>query len=181
MADRLERLRNISVKLSWGERQSFGCGCGVEAAVPGGEDEVVLGEHAGGGEVQGVHAAQFAGDREFGGVFDQALVHFDHAERGPLLAHGRRSCRACAEADGANGLHEADTAHEPALGLVHDLVDSVAAGLGDIALDQRARVEVEIQRSDSRSASTNPDALRSLFTGCGARVGSARVGATSRP
>jgi hypothetical protein len=34
------------------------------------------------------HAAQFAGDRELGGIFNQALVHFDPAERGPLLKYG---------------------------------------------------------------------------------------------
>jgi hypothetical protein len=59
----------------------------VEAAVPGGEEEIVPGEHEGSGEMQGAQAAQLAGDRELGGVFHQALVHFDHAERSPLLAH----------------------------------------------------------------------------------------------
>jgi hypothetical protein len=103
--------------------------------------------------------------------FDQALVHFDHTERRPLLTHGSRSYLACAQANGADGLHKADTAHEPALGTVHNITDGVAARLGDVALDQRARIEVEIQRSASRSASTSPEALRSLFTGRGARVG----------
>jgi hypothetical protein len=80
-----------------------------------------------------------------------------------------------------DGLDEADAAHEPALGTVHSFEDGVAAGLGDVALYQRARIEVEVQRSASRSASTSPDALRSLLTGWGARLGRACAGATSRP
>lgn len=40
--------------------------------------------------MQGVQAEQLAGDRELGGVLDKALVHFDHAERGPLLAQSWR-------------------------------------------------------------------------------------------
>lgn len=59
-----------SVERFWGERESFGCGGLVEAAIPGGEQEIVPGEHESGREMQGVHAAQFAGDRELGGVFD---------------------------------------------------------------------------------------------------------------
>jgi hypothetical protein len=43
----------------------------VNAAISGGEQEIVVGEHQG-GEMWDVHAAQFARDRELGGVFDGA-------------------------------------------------------------------------------------------------------------
>src|ERR1035438_398433 len=114
-------------------------------------------------------------------MFGQALVHLDHAERRPLLAHGLGGCFACAQADGAAGLREADATHEPPVGAVHRVADELAAGLSDIALDQRAGVKVEVQRSASRSASTSEDALWAVSTSCGARLGRGRAGATNRP
>lgn len=40
----------------------------------------------------------------------QALAHFDHAKRRPLLANTCCDCLACAQSDGSDGLNEADTA-----------------------------------------------------------------------
>lgn len=170
-----------SVERFWNQPKSLGAGGCVEAMVPGDQEKIVLGEHQGGGEVQGVQAAQLALDSELGRLLDQALVHLDHGERWPLLAHGPRGCSACTQADGADTLHEADTTDEPSVGAVHRIADNVAAGLSDVALDQCARVEVEVQRSASRSASTSEDALRPLFTSRGARLGRAYTGLTNRP
>ena len=170
-----------SVERFWNEPESFSAGSRVQAAIPGGEEKILPGERESGGEMQGVQAVQPTVDRELGRPFDQALVHLDHAERGPLLAYGLGGCFACAQADGADALHEADTTHEPPVGAFHRVADDVAAGLSDVALDQRARVEVEVQRSASRSESTSDDALSRVLTSRGARLGRARVGATNRP
>lgn len=53
----------MSVECFWNELQSFGAGGGVEAAVPCGEEEIVLGEHKGASQVQCIQTAQFALDR----------------------------------------------------------------------------------------------------------------------
>ena len=130
--------------------------------------------------MQCVHAAKFSVDGEPGGVFDQPLLHFDNSERRPLIANDLGGSLASAQSDGSDGLDEADAAHEPVLGSLHSVEDEVASRLGDVALDQRARVKVEVQRSASRSANTSPEALRSLFTGRGV-LGRVRAGATNRP
>jgi hypothetical protein len=47
--------------------------------------------------------------------------------------------------------------------------------------DQRTRVEIEVQRSSSRSASTRAEALRRLLSSRGARAGRDAAGGTTRP
>lgn len=76
---------------------------------------------------------------------------------------------------------EARSADEPAVGLLHRVDDDVAAIFGDVALDQRAGVEVDVQRSASRSASSSADALVGAGAGVGACAGRARDGGTMRP
>jgi hypothetical protein len=64
------------------------------------------------------------------------------------------------ECDGANGLNEPTAADEPAICVPHRVTDELAVRLRDVALDERAGVQIEVQRSASRSASTTVEALR---------------------
>jgi hypothetical protein len=66
--------------------------------------------HEGGSEEWRIDDAQLKGDREPGGVPNQSLAHFDHAERRALLPYGLRACMAGAQADSADRLHEPTSA-----------------------------------------------------------------------
>jgi len=120
-------------------------------------------------------------DRERRRLLDQRLVDFDHAEGGPLRPERVGRSRSRDQLDGADRLAVADAAGEPAIGGLHRLPDEVASGLGDVALDQRARVEVEDQSSASRSASTAADAEAATRAGWGGCPGRDAPAGTSRP
>jgi alanine dehydrogenase len=132
-------------------------------------------------QVQRVEAPQGAGERERGGALSEVLVDLDDAERRPLLREPPHGRLARHQADGARGLDEADAAHEPPACHLHRRPNRVAARLRDVPLHQRTRIEVEDQRSSSRSASTSSEADRPARASRGARVGRARAGGTTRP
>ena len=167
-----------------GERKQFQsfCACGgVKAAVPRREHEILAGQHESGSEMERIEAAQLAVESKRGGVLGELLVKLEDPERGPLVPDGLGRGETGDESDRADRLDEARPAHEPALGSLHRSMDVVGARLRDVALDQRTRVEVEVQRSASRSESTIADALRRALAGLGAWVGRAREGGTTRP
>jgi hypothetical protein len=131
--------------------------------------------------MDGIETAQLSADRKLGRGLDQTLINLDHTKRGPLFAYFPSRRLASAKGDSTSCLYEASAADEPPLGTVHRIADNVAARLSDVALDQRARVEIEVQRSASRSASTSEDALLRARTSRGARAGRARAGGSNRP
>jgi hypothetical protein len=131
--------------------------------------------------MQGVQAAELTIDRQRGRMLDQILIDLDDAKRLPLLPDGACSRLTGREGDSTRGLNEADTTDKPAVGVVHRVANEVATRLSDIALYKRACVEIEIQRSASRSDSTSEEALRRDFTRRGARLGRVREGTTTRP
>jgi hypothetical protein len=133
------------------------------------------------GKMERVQAAQVSIDGERGGVFSQSLVDLDDAERRPLFAHRPGCLPPGAQRNSTDSLSEPDAADEPAIGFLHGLADELAAGLGHIALDQSAGVQVQVPCSASRSASTSEEAGRRALTRRGACLGRARAGATRRP
>ena len=144
-------------------------GGGVEPSVPGGENKIICRKHAGGSEVQRVQATQLVLDCERAGVLDQALIDFDDRESRPLFACGLRGSSSPREPDGADSLYVPHPTHEPGVGARHRVANKLALRLPDVAFDERARVEVEVQRSASRSARTSADALSRLLTSRGER------------
>lgn len=60
---------------------------GVQSVIPCCEYEILAREYEGGGEVQGVEAAQCAIDHKRSGIFHEALVYLDDAEDGPLITN----------------------------------------------------------------------------------------------
>jgi len=82
---------------------------------------------------------------------------------------------------GPNRLDEPNATNEPAVSGLHRAADEVAARLRHVTLDQRAGVEVEAQRSRSRSANTSSDARREEVVNRGARAGWLRAGGVTRP
>lgn len=153
----------------------------MKPAIPGREHEVVTGYEESSGEMQRVEAAEPPLDSKRGGVLDERLVDLDGPECGPLVRYGLGRPEPCHEADGTDRLDEARPADEPALGSLHGVEHDITSGLGHVALDQRARVEVEVQLSASRSERTNADALPRALAGLGACLGRARAGRTTRP
>jgi hypothetical protein len=124
-------------------------------------------------EVEGIERSQILSGRELGGAVDQALVHLHDVEERPLLAEpaGGTSCGARGPGQRDQRLRVADPADMPCPRSIHRLQQLLAARLGDIALDERAGVEVEVQRSASRSSRTWREALRLAFEGAGLRRG----------
>ncbi len=131
--------------------------------------------------MQRVEAAQLKAYGERGAVLDQILIDLDNSERWPIFSDCLPSRLTGGEGHSATGLDETDTTDEPAVGAIHCPPDEVAPRLSDVALDQRARVNVEVQRSASRSDNTSAEALRRDFTRRGARFGRAREGTVTRP
>jgi hypothetical protein len=114
----------------------------MEPTVPGGQHEIVPGKDEGSGQMQRIQAAQVAFHRDRVRVFDQLLIDLDDPKRRPLLSDRRRWGGAGRQSDGTGRIHKADAADEPALGARHRVSNQVAAWLSDVALDQRARVEI---------------------------------------
>ncbi len=163
------------------QRQPFGGGRGVKAAVPSRYHEPIGREHERGREVQSIKAAQVAFASERRRMFHERLVDFDDAEGCPFPFERGGRARSADQADRPHRLDVAQPAHEPALGVLHRCPHDIAARFGHVALDECARVEVDVQRSASRSASTSAEALRSVVTMAGARAGRDRAGGTRRP
>lgn len=111
---------------------------GVQAAVPRAKHEPAGSEQQGGGQVQGVEAAQAVVEGELGRLLDEILVDLDHPKGGPLLTHRLRGSGAGGQSHGANGLDEGDATGKPAIVGLHGGADKLAVGLGHVALDQRA-------------------------------------------
>ncbi len=111
----------------------------------------------------------------------QRAVDFDDGERGPLVSECTPGGSPRGQAHGAEHLHEADATRVPPVRAGHRVADEIAAVLADVALHQRARVEVQAQRSASRSARTICDALRVPARRRGALAGCGREGGTTRP
>src|ERR1017187_8738745 len=88
--------------------EPFCTGARMETSVPRGEDEIVLGQHERGSQMQGVEAAELSIHRQRGRVLDQILIDLDDAERWPLLMESSGSSWTCRESDSTGGLHEAD-------------------------------------------------------------------------
>ena len=101
----------------------------------------------------------------------KSLVDLYDAEGRPLVLHGSHRLRPRSQANRAHRLDKPDSAHEPPRGLGHRTGHDIAARFSHVPLDQSTRVEVEVQRSASRSASTSADALRRSGTGRGGRRG----------
>ncbi|HMH47438.1 MAG TPA: hypothetical protein VK538_06935, partial [Solirubrobacteraceae bacterium] len=126
--------------------------------------------------MQRVEAAELEVHGERGAVLDQILIDLDNSERWPLFSDRFRSRLACGKGHCTSGLDETDTTDEPGVGAIHRTSQQVASRLSHVALDERACVEVEVQRSASRSDSTSEEALCRDFTRRGARLGRAREG-----
>ena len=131
--------------------------------------------------MQRVEGAEVALDCQPGGMLDESLIHIDHAECWPFFSDRLDGCRPGCERDGSEGLDEPDPAHEPALRLGHRSAQGHTPRLGHVTLDQRARVQVEVQFSRSLSARTSSDADRVAMASFGGFPGRSRVGRTSRP
>src|SRR5919202_3984847 len=119
---------------------------------------------------------EIALERQRGGVLDKRLVDLDDSEGGPLVLDGLDRARPRDQADRPHSLDESGATDVPAVGFRHRSADKLALRLRDIALDERARVEVELQRSASRSESTSEEARRRDLASLGARLGRARAG-----
>ena len=128
-----------------------------------------------------VKRAQLVTAGELRRCFDEALINLDHGEGRPFVSDGPGAFLTNHETDRADRLDEGDAASEPQVGIAHRAAHDVAAHLGDVALHQSARVEIEVQRSASRSARTCALADPFAFTRRGARVGFGRVGGATRP
>src|SRR5579884_2413589 len=165
----------------WGNREPFLAGSLVEPAVPGGQHEIVRRQGQGGGQVEGVEAAEIPGQGQLRCPLDQSLVDLHHAECPPLLAYRSSGRVAGGDPYGSNHLHEGDPADEPSVGCVHHLAYQVAPRLLDVALDEGAGVQIQVQRSASRSDRTTWDAERVALASRGARGGRARDGSERRP
>jgi hypothetical protein len=133
------------------------------------------------GQMQGVQTAQLTIHRHRGCMLDEILIHLDDPERRPFLADSPHGGLTGCNGDSTSGLDEADTADKPPDGAIHRVSNELAARLGDVALDKRACIEIEVQRSASRSDSTSEEALRRDLTSRGARLGRAREGTATRP
>src|ERR1044072_235522 len=114
-------------------------------------------------------------------MLGQRRVDLDHIEGSPVGLHPLARPAPAGQPDGPDGLHVADPAHRPGTGTLHRGEHLFAALLVDVALDQGARVEIEHQRSSSRSARTIAEAERPVRSGLGGRLGSGReAGGTLR-
>jgi hypothetical protein len=153
----------------------------MEATIPRGNDEIDVGEHKRRGEVQCVQAAKLSRHRKSSGMLDQVLVDLHDPKRQPLIFEGARGGASGGEANRPSGLDESNAAHEPTVGAVHRVTHEIAASLPHVALDERARVQIDVQRSASRSARTSDEALCRPRAKRGARFGRARDGARRRP
>jgi hypothetical protein len=119
--------------------------------------------------------------REGEGILDERLVDFDDAEGGPFRAHHPHRGRTRSKAYRTSCLEEANAANEPPICSPHQSADEIAPRLRDVALDQRARVDVKIQSPASRSARINADALRTVFNSRGGLRGRPAAGGVRRP
>ena len=99
--------------------------------------------------MEGVEAAQALPHGECGCALDEALVDVDDLELRPLVAY--RPGVVAGQRDGTHDFDEADPADEPAFRVAHPGANGLRRRLVDVALDERARIEVEDQRSSSRS------------------------------
>jgi hypothetical protein len=131
--------------------------------------------------VQGIEAAEPMLDGQRRSVFSYAFVDLDDGERRPLLTKSLARRRATGELHGAQGLDKAHAADAPDIGLLHRVAQDIAVFLIQVALDERACVQIETQRSASRSESTSSVALVFALTMRGGRVGSDRDGGVTRP
>ncbi len=131
--------------------------------------------------MQSIEAAQLPLDSQRGRALDEILVDLDDAKRQPLVPKSPDWNSSSRQTNGRPGRNNAHTTGKPAASAVHRLADQTTPRLGDIALDERACIEIEVQRSASRSDSTSEDALRRAFTRRGALLGLAREGTTNRP
>lgn len=152
----------------------------MQSAVPCRDHQTLSGQYEGSGEMERVEASQVVCQCEVERVFDKLPIDLDHAERLPLRLHRPDRRGTCSESDGTSRFEEANSAGKPGLGAGHHFADLAAARLRHVSLDQRARVEIEVQRSASRSARTHADALADDFFSRGAREGAAVAG-VSRP
>ena len=114
-------------------------------------------------------------------MLHELLIDLDHGKRRPLRLHRPARSHAPRQANRTSRLEETDPAYEPRVGTTHQFAEPIAPGLGDVALDERACVEIEVQRSASRSERTSADALGRPFASRGARFGRAVAGGVSRP
>src|SRR5689334_21025111 len=114
-------------------------------------------------------------------MFDEGLVDLDHVEGQPVRLDPLDALPTSRQTDGANRLHVANPTHRPRPGILHRGNHQLAAILLDIALDESARIEVEHQRSSSRSDKTSPDAERPVPNGRGERLGRGRAAGVILP
>lgn len=149
--------------------------------VPRGEDEVLTGQQERGSQVERIEASEIVLERETGGVLDEWLVDLDNTERGPFIPDRLYRADVRCTADGTNGLDVSGTTDEPSLGASHRVTDEFAALLSDVALDEGACIQIQVQRSASRSRSTSAEALTPLAASFGGRAGRTRVGDSNRP
>lgn len=154
---------------------------GMEAAVPCGKRDLFEWKEQCSSQVQGIETAQVVVESEPGRLLDEFLVYLNHAKGWPLFAHCPRRAASDGQPHGPNRLDEPNATNEPAVSGLHRAADEVAARLRHVTLDQRAGVEVEAQRSRSRSANTSSDARREEVVNRGARAGWLRAGGVTRP
>lgn len=110
--------------------------------------------------MQRVQTAELQIQRQRGAPLDQILVDLDDGERRPLPIERFRRGAPRRQSNSPHRLDVTDATREPTVSASHRVAYECAAGLGDIALDERARVEVQVQRSASRSERTSSEALR---------------------
>jgi hypothetical protein len=160
---------------------TFGQASCMQTPVPGGNDDAVLWEQERRRKMKSVQAPEPSLDREPRCAFDQPLVNLDDGECRPLSLEGARRCPTTRQRERTRNLDESDTRYEPLVGVIHRVSNQVTAGLGHVALDECAGVQIEAQRSASRSESTSAEALRRALTRRGALEGRTRDGGATRP
>ena len=139
----------------------------VQTKVPGRKDDAFSWKRQCRRKMQSVECAQAGCDSEPRCAFGKALVELYHAAGPPLVAHSLCAKLTGFQADRADDLDETVPTARPSRGRRHCFPHIVAAILDNVALDQCARVEIERQRSSSRSARIKADAEVPVLIGGG--------------
>jgi hypothetical protein len=150
----------------------MGLGGSVRSAVPGRGCQILIREQQRGGEVKQVQAAQSRARLA-------ACSTSAWSTLTPLVscAFGRPG----RQPNGANSLDIAATADQAVVGFLHGISHEFVSGFSDVAFDQRARVQVQAQRSSPRSTRINRDPGCDALAIRGARPGRARLAGTTQP
>lgn len=153
----------------------------MKPPIPTCENQICGGQRQGRGKVERIQAAKVVDARQRGRLIGKLPIHFDHVECRTLNIEFFDRRRSPGQANRPGGFDEPDAADEPAISIRHRAAYEFAALLGYVALDQRAGIEIEVQRSWSRSEMTAAEALVDAWASVGGQVGRALDATVSRP